>query len=1025
MGKVGKVIGTIFREGGQFYAHVFGQVFGDSVEHAINEFFGTAANLFDPLPPTYAYSPVRRGIEFSSSTEGTELPLIMGQRCRVPGVVVEIGKVIKLAVEDGGGKGGGADVPVNAVTYADVIYLCSENPINQISEIRGGNFTLWRKDATASVVSTGELLCIAGLGIYNHRTLTIYSPKGGPDLTIFEVGYDCTISGWNWAGNNQSGWRIFDVGFTQASGVSFLKVKDLSDTYLPATEDEAGQTITITEALPDIQKGVADAVMMTGGPAQTAIPEIVAFEEHTSAYRGRGGMFLKKLNIGKVGSLLNMTFYVDEREDPLLLSEAVDLIMTSRSSLSSSQWDATGLTGVVESYVVGPSSAADALRPLMEAFDFSWKETAAGILFFHRGTQATHTIDSDDLANIVQGEDDAAQFPASLSLRSALDRPSHCTAAFLDRNNDQQQVTVLHTRYAGIPQTHEVTVDLGNLSLERAEARKVAKRVLFAEDARKLLAEVRLPPKYFGIEHSDEINLTIEGVVHPLRVGRVEETNQWLNILQTHSHVDGVPYPGVTEPTTGTKDPSATELEIHAWRSGPLLYDHVVEPGFYLTACRSDPTTHWGGAVLFKQLPTGDFVPVDQIYEEAILGMFIAVDDPAMSIAVSSSTTFTRTTGSWIDDGFEAGLYAQATNFDIGGNNNIWLIVSRTDTVLTISGTLTTESATAIKSVGLLLSKYYFSGNPWNLSDFPKMHVWDRESEFVVDLLNKNTVLEARTKSEVLAGANRMVIGAEIIGYVNCEDLGGGRYKLSMLLRGLRDTGGSYLLPESKSPLKHTDREPCSVLNQPGVFFRAETLSEMNKTNVYKLVPVEGDIDQVEAFTMNLSTSVYESRGTLSPFSTAPPKSTAWGNGGNTDIILSMVRRTRAPVHVLRSQAIPLLEEKEQYEVVVKGSNGTYPDGGPDPDVSSAGRLLRSPTNDSVFGLLSGSHPNGPDIVNPLDPTGVYSILYKSQVWYSLADQITDGWTSDTMTVSIYQMSQSLGRGSIEALFVIKGRNSS
>jgi len=308
------------------------------------------------------------------------------------------------------------------------------------------------------------------------------------------------------------------------------------------------------------------------------------------------------------------------------------------------------------------------------------------------------------------------------------------------------------------------------------------------------------------------------------------------------------------------------------------------------------------------------------------------------------------------------------------------------------------------------------------LNDVPKMHVWDRETEVVIEINNKDNVLEAHSKSDVLAGANRLVWCDEIIGYVNCADLGNGRYKLSMLLRGLRDTGGTYNLP---GPLLHEDREPCSALNQSGVFFREETLSEINKVNTYKLVPGEADIDLITAFTVDLSQSVYESRGTMSPFSTAPPRVTAFGIGGQTDIIITMVRRTRTPIHVLRSQAIPLIEEKEQYEVVVKGSNGTYPNGGPDPDVSSAGRLLRSPTNDSVFGLLSGSHPNGPDIVNPLDPTGVYSILYRSQVWYSLADQITDGWTSDNMTVSIYQMSQHLGRGSIEAVLVIKGRNSS
>lgn len=69
--------------------------------------------------------------------------------------------------------------------------------------------------------------------------------------------------------------------------------------------------------------------------------------------------------------------------------------------------------------------------------------------------------------------------------------------------------------------------------------------------------------------------------------------------------------------------------------------------------------------------------------------------------------------------------------------------------------------------------------------------LWDEVSSVDVALVSPNAALISQSPSAVLAGANLAVIGNELLQFKYAQDLGGGHYRLTGLLRGVRGTEAS------------------------------------------------------------------------------------------------------------------------------------------------------------------------------------------------------------------------------------------
>lgn len=223
--------------------------------------------------------------------------------------------------------------------------------------------------------------------------------------------------------------------------------------------------------------------------------------------------------------------------------------------------------------------------------------------------------------------------------------------------------------------------------------------------------------------------------------------------------------------------------------------------------------------------------------------------------------------------------------------------------------------------------------------------VWD-EGSVIVELHRGS--LDSRTADEVLAGKNLALVGNEIIGFKTATLVGTRTYKLSGLIRGLRDTfrfNASHVVGEDFVFLD--DRVSRIVLSS----------SDVGVSRTFKVVPVGGTLDDATSIELTSTGS------SLRQF--APDNVVAVRNGSD-DIVVTWERRSRSFFRILANAPAAVMADEEAYEI-----DFCLPDG----------TVLR--TQESLT----------PDVT------------------YTAADQTTDGvGPSDPVLVKVYMLSP-VGRG--------------
>ena len=173
--------------------------------------------------------------------------------------------------------------------------------------------------------------------------------------------------------------------------------------------------------------------------------------------------------------------------------------------------------------------------------------------------------------------------------------------------------------------------------------------------------------------------------------------------------------------------------------------------------------------------------------------------------------------------------------------------------------------------------------------------LFDRVSTLTVQLLASDMVLESATPEQMANGANRALVGQEIIQFANATSLGAGIWQLSSFLRGrggTESTIGAHVAAESFVLLDNnpTVLDATLIANTSGVNIAALGL---------------GDVDAVETPIINRGIS-------LRPISPVHPVSTTNPDGSLT---LSWTRRARGAWVWLDLVDTPLQEQSEAYSL--------------------------------------------------------------------------------------------------------------
>jgi hypothetical protein len=262
---------------------------------------------------------------------------------------------------------------------------------------------------------------------------------------------------------------------------------------------------------------------------------------------------------------------------------------------------------------------------------------------------------------------------------------------------------------------------------------------------------------------------------------------------------------------------------------------------------------------------------------------------------------------------------------------------------------------TTFDSIDSSTARMFYGSATGTLGDPPSLWTWDTTNTLTVVMVNG--VLTGTTDLAVLNGANVLVVGKEVIQYVNAVQTSPGIFLLSRLLRGRRNT--------EYAAYGHSASE---VVFDPttGLKHEASPLVLIGLLRYYRGVTVGQNITDVTStnFTINAND--------LKP---AMPVSITGSRDMSNNLTIGWIRRTRYAGDWLNNTgSVPLNEDSEQYSI----------------DVYNGVGVVRTIT--WTPGTYDG---NG-------NPTAAYSA----------ANQTTDfGSPQATVHVKIYQVSAQVGRG--------------
>lgn len=237
---------------------------------------------------------------------------------------------------------------------------------------------------------------------------------------------------------------------------------------------------------------------------------------------------------------------------------------------------------------------------------------------------------------------------------------------------------------------------------------------------------------------------------------------------------------------------------------------------------------------------------------------------------------------------------------------------------------------------------------------------WDGTSTVDIEILRGT--LSSSTDADVLAGANRMKVGDEIIGFVYATLISERVYRLSKLLRGLRNT--------ELATDDHVLGEECMLLTGSGFLLIDLDHAAIGQTRYYRFVGGSQALSDAETIT-------YEITGqSLRPFSPVNVTAVREIIG---DVTIEWARRTRLVANTLGDGILPLGEVFERFEV------------------------------DIIFPYSSET------VIRTLSVEDAETLIYEA------ADTVTDGTDVDSFAIRVYQISAAIGRGNSSDKLTVPG----
>jgi len=182
------------------------------------------------------------------------------------------------------------------------------------------------------------------------------------------------------------------------------------------------------------------------------------------------------------------------------------------------QFDATGLTGIVDGFVIDRiMSARDALQVLMQAYFFDAVESSGLIRLAHRGRAPVAAVSHTQL--VAAQDRGGADYQITRSQETEL--PLSLKLQYIDGNADYRQGSVNSRKLTGA--SARVSSVNFPIVMSQAHAQRIADNLLQEAWTGRERAKFALPPSSLAIEPGDVIDFSGPESVRQMRIERVEE----------------------------------------------------------------------------------------------------------------------------------------------------------------------------------------------------------------------------------------------------------------------------------------------------------------------------------------------------------------------------------------------------------------------------------------------------------------------------------------------------------------------
>jgi hypothetical protein len=564
-------------------------------------------------------------INYFSADVGTECNYPIGSKCRSEGQLIYMLKPTTENLYTTQGKGGGSR-PASPVYVYYRTNICvafavgKQIPESQFEKIQADGKLVWTYDQHLEVNNVSVYTMGLGNWMYVVKLWGNMSSQEQEDWAKFEVGQDCTLSGFSQSGNNGT---FTLMGLYLDSGYAFWLF------YNPShVEPDYGGKVEqdFTGWTP-----IADSGTIYPGSTSQAKSSVILAKvpaEQVSAYRRCVYLELDDLLLKDFGNRApRFTAFYAANPSPYSVKDAYEEIL-ERYGLTSSEYDTVDLpsTEVYQYNIMGPQSASKVLQPLALAYDIIMQETNSKLRCFERIKAHVAEIDSDHLAAHEEGE----EVPKACQVTDTDENqvPSEVRIDFynIDKDNEKDSVNAQRVLIDMDENVQKYDIPIG---LTEGQARNIARRLLYTPEEANRILLIRLPEKYFYIQEGDVIRFQAHGEEWNMLVTKKD----WgLNAIIEFEGIVQKSYTLEYEAPPPTDEGDVYNYGRPPWPYqaagvifeildfGPLIDEHAYIPGVYFVICPTHENVKWRGAEIHESVDGTNFEHVATLGYPAVMG---------------------------------------------------------------------------------------------------------------------------------------------------------------------------------------------------------------------------------------------------------------------------------------------------------------------------------------------------------------------------------------------------------------------